>query len=177
MLTQTNQPLVLQTERLALRGLKTADVARISLYSSDWRVSSMTTLIPHPNPPEVVSLFLERVLAPDYSDKVWAIDATKSYGTDLVGLISLRADGSLGYWLGSFFWGLGIATEALSAVVAHASEYDYPVLTASVFQGNAASRRVLEKNGFALTGEGEDFSLAQDKNVKIWELERLEQKD
>lgn len=172
MLVEANKSVELETGRLALRGLKKADVARISLYSSDWRVASKTTSIPHPNPPGAVDLFVERAIAGAGRDATWAIDATKSYGTDLVGLISLRESGEVGYWLGCFFWGLGIATEAVQGVVTHAQAQGHKSLSANVFQGNMASRRVLEKNGFVVTGQGESFSLAQDKNVKIWQLER-----
>lgn len=46
----------------------------------------------------------------------------------------------------------GYATEAGAAVIAWARERGYPRLTASVWDWNLASRRALEKLGFAETG-------------------------
>lgn len=171
MLENTNKTPELLTERLTLRPLTKADVARVSLYSSDWRVASKTTAIPHPNPIELVEPFIERAMSGKRGEQVWAIDATRAYGTDLVGLVSLR-DNTVGYWLGTFFWGLGIATEAVGAVVDYACKETPRCLKSSVFMDNPASRRVLEKNGFAVVGQDTQYSLARDKNVDVWTLER-----
>lgn len=59
----------------------------------------------------------------------------------------------IGYWLGEEFWGRGITTEALIAVTDYAfSRFDLCRLYAHVFDGNAASARVLEKAGYAFEG-------------------------
>lgn len=54
------------------------------------------------------------------------------------------------YWIGRNHWGRGIATAALSQFLDY--ERARP-LTARVVRQNAASLRVLQKCGFALTGE------------------------
>ncbi|KAL6232066.1 hypothetical protein BDW75DRAFT_218572 [Aspergillus navahoensis] len=62
----------------------------------------------------------------------------------------------LGYWIGEEYWGRGIASEAVvqfvrwvfgQAVFAHVVRID-----AEVFDGNEASKRVLEKAGFVSEG-------------------------
>lgn len=65
-----------------------------------------------------------------------------------------RCTASIGYWLGEAFWGRGIVTEALRAMVRHIFESHADVLRieAQVFSTNAASMRVLEKNGFQREG-------------------------
>jgi len=64
-----------------------------------------------------------------------------------------RLSVEMGYWLGEPFWGKGIATNAVKLIV----EYGFSVLNlerifAGVFDGNDASKKVLQKNGFLLEG-------------------------
>lgn len=60
----------------------------------------------------------------------------------------------VGYWVGREFWGRGVATQALAALLV-----DEPVrpLYAHVAKHNIASRRVLEKCGFVVDGEDTGF--------------------
>ncbi len=160
---------VLETTRLTLRPMRQSDTGLVSLYTSDLRVARMTTSIPHPNPPGAVEAFL-RTTQKDTGDMHWTIDATKGFGCEVVGAIGLDKDGSIGYWLGPFFWNLGIATETVGAVCEFARQADFPRLKAGVFQENPASRRVLEKNGFTVDHEATSFSVAQNKTVKTWEM-------
>ncbi len=55
----------------------------------------------------------------------------------------------VGYWLGREYWGKGVATHALSAML---SCVTVRPLYAHVARGNLASRRVLEKCGFRIFG-------------------------
>jgi RimJ/RimL family protein N-acetyltransferase len=57
----------------------------------------------------------------------------------------------VGYWIGKQFWGQGIATQALAAFLQQVTQRP---LFAHVAKHNLASRRVLEKCGFAIIGEG-----------------------
>lgn len=164
---------ILETERLTLRPLRKSDAGLCSLYTSDFRVAGMTSRIPHPNPPGAVEQFIERSNSLEGTETTWAIDATKGFGSELVGVVSLEADGELGYWIAPFFWGLGIATEAAKGVVDHAFERGHTEVIACAFQDNPASRHVLEKVGLKMIGECEGFSVARNETVKTWELKRL----
>jgi len=62
----------------------------------------------------------------------------------------------VGYWIGKQFWGRGIATSALQEFL---SEVKVRPLYAHVANHNPASKRVLEKNGFALLDEGAKISV------------------
>lgn len=62
----------------------------------------------------------------------------------------------VGYWIGKQFWGRGIATSALKDFLA---EVKIRPLYAQVANHNLASRKVLEKNGFALLEEGPKTSM------------------
>lgn len=160
---------ILETTRLTLRAPRASDAGLISLYTSDLRLAAMTATIPHPNPPGAVEAFLRNAAASE-GDLHWTIDATKGLGCEVVGAAGLDQDGEIGYWIGPFFWNLGLATEALGAICTFARSKSYPPLHAGVFQDNPASRRVLEKHGFEQAGEGTSFSVAQGKTVKTWEM-------
>ena len=67
-------------------------------------------------------------------------------------VVSWESDGRrwVGYWIGREFWGRGVATEALRALL---SEVAQRPLFAQVAVSNVGSSRVLEKNGFERASE------------------------
>jgi RimJ/RimL family protein N-acetyltransferase len=73
----------------------------------------------------------------------------------------------VGYWLGKEYWGKGIATQALAQFLNY--EERRP-LYARVAKHNIASRRVLEKCGFTVTGEDSFFSQVFDKDIEEYIL-------
>jgi len=79
-------------------------------------------------------------------------------GGDAIGSIDLslieNQSAELGFLVRRDRWGLGLASEAASAVVAHAfGALALDRLAAGTNAGNAAARRVLEKTGFRLVEE------------------------
>jgi ribosomal-protein-alanine N-acetyltransferase len=59
----------------------------------------------------------------------------------------------IGYFLGEQYWGKGIATTAVGLLLEYIkSNFDVIRIYAEVFGHNAASMKVLEKNGFHLEG-------------------------
>lgn len=83
------------------------------------------------------------------------VACTIRLGDTIVGSIgSFEADEKtlVGYWIGSAWWGRGIATRALEMFVAAQGERP---LHAWVAKRNTGSIRVLEKCGFVLEDEGE----------------------
>lgn len=163
--------LLLETPRLLLRPVVLADTGLIRLYTQDAAVARMTGRIPHPLPPGATEAYVKRVVAGETPDEtIWAITHKGSGADGLIGLISLRgAENELGYWLGAPFWSTGFATEAVEAVIGYAVSAGYSRLTASVFQDNPASARVLTKAGFHYTGEGpQSYSAARGAPVETW---------
>jgi len=150
----------LETRRLWLRWPRLKDAPAIAAYCSKWEVARFTARIPHPYPKGSAERF------------VYAAREANSRGRDLtlvltpvaaprkaVGAISLEARGAdrltLGYALAPEVWGRGYATEAVIAAVRAAFRLTPAVeIEASVQFENPASRRVLEKAGFAHVGRG-----------------------
>lgn len=64
-----------------------------------------------------------------------------------------RFSAEVGFWLGQSHWNKGIIKKALPLFCNYIfTNFDFNRLTANVFQGNEASKKVLEKNGFVLEG-------------------------
>lgn len=64
-----------------------------------------------------------------------------------------RFSADFGYWLGEAAWGRGIATAAVRGLISWIwEETDLHRLQSRVYEPNVASRRVLEKSGFAYEG-------------------------
>ncbi|MCK7613700.1 GNAT family N-acetyltransferase [Roseibium sediminicola] len=81
----------------------------------------------------------------------------------------------VGYWLGEPFWGQGLATEAVHALVDHAFTYhDIEELQGSCRVTNPASRRVLVKSGFQYRDQAMIRSVGAGGSVPIerYTLER-----
>lgn len=79
-----------------------------------------------------------------------------------------KNDGELGFVFAREYWGKGIATEAAKLICDIAfRELSLNRLTAQVYEGNIASRRVLEKCGFTLEG---NFKNAVTKGDKVYNL-------
>jgi RimJ/RimL family protein N-acetyltransferase len=76
-------------------------------------------------------------------------------------------DREVGYWLGKEYWGKGIATQALREFLKH---IETRPLYAHVAKHNIGSRRVLEKCGFAISGEERFFSQILGKDIEEYIL-------
>ncbi|MEL6233499.1 MAG: GNAT family protein [Pseudomonadota bacterium] len=81
---------------------------------------------------------------------------------------------SVGYEFGQAYWGQGLATEAVRALVDHAHDaLSLHRLEAVVFNGNDASARVLEKAGFLHEGVQRERILHRGVRRDIWHFGRL----
>ncbi|SHH76111.1 GNAT family N-acetyltransferase [Marivita hallyeonensis] len=169
--TTTEPQTAVKTDRFDLRPLRPSDVGLIEHYTADKRVANMTTTISHPLPPGAAQSFVDRALAPDRLEDVWAMDGTAVGGPEVMGLISLermdRNQSEIGYWVGPPFWNTGLASDAVEALVT-ANPLGNDTIFASVFQDNPASARVLTHCGFEYIGDAESFSVARNATVQTW---------
>ena len=170
--TVTGQP-VLTTERLLLRPLQRSDKGLLEFYAGDARVARQTTSIPHPLPPGAADAFIDRALSPKRREDIWALDGTRTGLGELVGVIGLErmedapAQSEIGYWVAPAFWNTGLASEAVTTLLA-ANPHDAATVFASVFQDNPVSARVLTNAGFEYLGDAEAFSVARGAPVATW---------
>lgn len=129
------------TARLNLPHARSVDPETLVAVFNDFEVLRWLTRPPCPYTRADADDFLARQSADP--GPVWAICDADGFA----GMISL--DNGLGYWLGRHAWGRGYMTEACRAVLEHHfADPGAADVTSSVFDGNAASARVLAKLGF-----------------------------
>lgn len=149
-------PYVIQTERLFLRQPVASDAPAIfDGYARDPDVVRYLTWRPHRSIDETFA-FLDRL------NEAWSLGTERTWALTLpgedrvIGMIGLRPHGykaDFGYVLAKPYWGRGLMTEAVRAVVdlAFADPLVHRVW-AVCDTDNIGSARVLEKAGLAFEG-------------------------
>ncbi|MCB8819706.1 GNAT family N-acetyltransferase [Microvirga rosea] len=151
----------LETRRLWLRWPRLADAQAIVRLAGEKPVAEMTARIPHPYAPDMAERFIFQARQANADGRSLQLAITpKGRPNNLIGLVGIGpcpedTRPSLGYWLGMPFWGQGYATEAARALIDAFFAYgEESELRATARVINPASRRVLEKCGFAYQGSG-----------------------
>lgn len=152
----------IETERLILRRWLETDAANLYRYASDERVCRMALWPVHTS--EEMSLQVIREYFIPNRD-TYAI-TLKNTGETIgcIGLVPeedehyqlLKKEREAGYWIGYPYWGKGLTTEALTAIIKYYKKqeiYDSLLITAA--SANTASLRVAEKCGFRMIDEYE----------------------
>lgn len=150
----------LETARLWLRWPRAADAAAIHRFCSMWEVARYTARIAHPYPIGSAERFIYAAREGNASGRDLSLVMTPKKGKrEVIGSLTLESRGTdrltMGFALSPEAWGKGLATEASQAVVNIGFELTSVVeILATVLVENDASRRVLEKCGFALVSTG-----------------------
>lgn len=169
----------LETERLILRQLRDEDAVALSKYGSDFDIARMTGSFPHPFPLLSAEFKILHLQAQNRRNLAYPYAITEKGKDEMMGIVDLfrQTDTDpleIGYWIGEPHWGNGFASEACTAILQEAEQnFEFSHFKAGVFSDNPASLRVLEKLGFKLTGEKEQyFSMARLKKAESLLLER-----
>lgn len=94
------------------------------------------------------------------------INKTIVYDEQVVGHVAsfeMFGEREVTYWIDRAYWGKGIATKALKALLA---SIEIRPLYARAVKDNHASIRVLEKCGFVISGEDTGFANARNAEVE-----------
>ncbi|MFN4141156.1 GNAT family N-acetyltransferase [Aestuariivirga sp.] len=156
----------LHTRRLTLRPPQDTDRAALVHSLDNPNVSRWTGRIPWPYRQDDAEAFLAHARGAPGDSLILLI----TYEEAGIGGIGIEA-GELGYWLAEPQWRRGFGAEAAQAVVDHGFAAERrEQIRASYFDGNAASRRILEGLGFEATGEAISYSRARQAEVRMTEL-------
>lgn len=149
-------PMRLEGNLCAIRDWQPSDEAALAAVANNrniWR--NLHDRFPHPYT-QADARFWFSLLAEMPEPTHWAIEvngvAIGGIGVDL-GEGIFAQTGRFGYWLGEYYWGRGIMSEAVSLTSDHVlKHFSLARLEATVFAWNPASMRVLEKAGFVREG-------------------------
>jgi ribosomal-protein-alanine N-acetyltransferase len=142
--------------RCNLRPFVAADAASVASAANDRRIwLQLRDRFPHPYHLADAHAWINHTTSIDPPQALAIVVDERAVGC--VGLELMtdvnRRSAEIGYWLGTAYWGRGIATDAV-ALVTHWAFDAFGLLRifAQPFAANVASRRVLEKAGYALEG-------------------------
>ncbi len=157
---QERRQIMIETRRLRLRLLRTADWRRLQQFGGVPEVARMMLHLTVPWPENAVKHWIATSAfrgRPGYRLGITLPDGL------LIGTAGLGPDRSVSYMLDRRFWGRGYATEAMRAFLADvfARFPGIGALDADHFADNPASGVVLRKLGFKNTGTGLGASKAR----------------
>jgi RimJ/RimL family protein N-acetyltransferase len=145
------------TIEIALRAWRRGDEEVLPAIADDRRIwRNLTNRFPHPYRREDAVAWIDHADDDPDNARHHAIVADGAVvggvGFERLGDLSTRT-AEIGYWLGTAFWGRGIATRALALATTVAfRDFDFERLQAGVLAWNPASCRVLEKAGYVYEG-------------------------
>lgn len=154
----------LETANLILRPFTLADAKRVQQLAGEKIIADMTANVPHPYEDGMAEQWIG-LHAQEYAEgKAIVYAVVKRQNSELVGAMSIsgiaNGVGELGYWIGTPFWGQGIATESAQALLQFAfSEVKLSKVIAYHLPENPASGRVMAKVGFGKIGMREKYGL------------------
>lgn len=155
-----------------LRRFSSGDVSSLAYHANNANIAvRLQDRFPHPYTEDDARQFIEYALGAEM-ETVFAIEVDGE-AAGSVGIIFQKdvysQSGELGYWLGEEYWGRGIVSEAVKAMVKHAfCDLGLRRIYARIFSNNIASKRVLEKAGFQFEGMARQAVVKNDRVLDVF---------
>ncbi|WP_417688294.1 GNAT family N-acetyltransferase [Roseibium sp.] len=171
-------PLPQEAVRVRLDLPRTDDLADIMFLANNHRIAANLANMPHPFSLDNAKALIARAETARGNNATFAIrlrSTGRFIGIAKYGEMEAGGTVHIGYWLGEPFWGDGLATEAVHALVDHAFTHgSMDELTGACRVTNPASRRVLAKSGFQYRDQSMIHSVGARGSVPIerYSLER-----
>lgn len=156
------------TQRLVLRRARIEDVGAMHRIMRDPVAMRYWSTLPHESVKQTADWVRSMLNPPDEGD-----DFIVTLDGEVIGKLGAWALPDIGYLIDPAHWGKGLASEALSAFIAHRRREGSTFLTADTDPRNMASIRLLERHGFVETGRAEKTWLIGDQwyDSIYWRLE------
>lgn len=176
--SQPAAPLPQEADRVRLDLPRRDDLADIVFLANNHRIAANLATMPHPFALDDAKALIRKAEMARGDNALFAIrlrSTGRFIGVARYARVEEGMPVHVGYWLGEPFWGQGLATEAVHALVDHAFTHgDMAELTAACRVTNPASRKVLIKSGFQYRDQSLIRSIAAGGTVPIerYNLER-----
>ena len=167
----------IETARLWLRWPRAADARALQQIAGVAEVAEMTATWPHPLPDGEADWRILRARESNAAGEALVLAITRKKSPEqLIGLVGVSETGEgevgLGYLLGPAHQRRGVMTEAVGGLAgAVFSSSGYGLIRASSRVVNPASRRVLEKVGFAHVGVSKMTAPARGGEIDVDEFQ------
>jgi len=152
-----NRP-CLKTERLILRPFEPDDATDVQQLAGNEEVARNTLAMPFPYLDGMAEAWINNQQKEFEEGRAIVFAITLRPSNKLIGAIGLSLQlqyslAEMGYWIGVPYWNYGYCTEAVKAVINYGFEnLKLHKITASHFENNPASGRVMEKAGMFYEG-------------------------
>ena len=163
---------MIETERLILRPPAESDKHAVRVQLSNYEIACWLAKVPHPYPPGHEETWWARVLERErLGYPPYFMMGPKEQGeTAPIGAIAIGPGPSgswrMGYWLDQPWWGKRFMSEAAACVLDHAFAAWRPDhVLAGVYEGNAASERILRGLGFTYVDTTEEWCEARQTSL------------
>lgn len=140
---------------IVLREWKEDDIESLARIANNKKIfDNLRDAFPHPYTFEDARNYISRVTNDDKTSKIFAIEVDGKIAGN-IGIFFkqdiYRKNAEIGYFLAEEWWGKGVMTKVIRAVVDYSFEnFDIVRIYAEPFAENVGSRKVLEKVGFRL---------------------------
>jgi len=147
------------TPHLLLRAFAEADIHGLITLAGNYEVARHTLNIPHPYTEADARHWLHLTQKARAQNTAFPFALELRATGEFIGGMGLTLEprfdrAEVGYWLGQPYWGRGLATEALAAVLSFGfKELHLNKIYATHHADNPASGRVMQKNGMRKEGE------------------------
>lgn len=165
----------LHTPRLLLRAFALADEPHLVALAGNYEVAKNTLNIPHPYTTADAHRWVQ-LTQENYAQRTgYAFAIERKATSEFIGGIGLTLDlrcarAEAGYWLGQPYWGQGLASEALAAVLRFGFEtLSLNKIYATHIPENPASGRVMLKNGMVKEGELVQHTRRDGRYHDLWQ--------
>jgi ribosomal-protein-alanine N-acetyltransferase len=165
----------LRTVRLLLRAFSLADVPQLVALAGNYEVAKNTLNIPHPYSEEDARRWVQFTQENYQQQTGYAFAMELLSNGEFIGGIGLNIErrfdrAEAGYWLGQPYWGQGLASEALAAVLHFGfDELELNKIYATHIAENPASGRVMLKNGMVKEGELAQHTKRDGRYYDLWQ--------
>ncbi|HAM88693.1 MAG: N-acetyltransferase GCN5 [Candidatus Falkowbacteria bacterium GW2011_GWC2_38_22] len=148
----------IKTKRLVLRPYRMSDAEIATKNLCNKKISRWLSSLPSPYRIEDANNWIGKMIEERKKKEPQTIAYVIEYEKKMIGAIGLHGivfghKAELGYWLSEEFWGKGVMSEAVTALVSYAfRRLRLRRIQAGTFVGNSGSEGVLKKCGFQHEG-------------------------